>query len=121
MDLDNDDEEEEEEEERNQSVDKQSNNNNHNNETEHEMHQRQWRKRVSRSLGRSASNGDAVKVHEILTDQRLTPFLDIDATDDEQDGSTPLIYAACFGKVDVVQVLLNAGAKVDVQDKRKFF
>ncbi|KAI8144688.1 hypothetical protein BJV82DRAFT_605878 [Fennellomyces sp. T-0311] len=82
------------------------------------MHQRQWRKRVSRSLGRSASNGDAAKVHQILTDQRLTPFLDIDAADDEQDGTTPLIYAACFGKAEVVQVLLNAGAKVDVQDKR---
>ncbi|KAI9499194.1 hypothetical protein BDB00DRAFT_795783 [Zychaea mexicana] len=100
---------------------KQSNNNSsssNSNETEHEMHQRQWRKRVSRSLGRSASNGDAAKVHQILTDERLRPFLDIDATDDEQDGTTPLIYAACFGKADVVHVLLDAGAKVDVQDKR---
>ncbi|KAI7854855.1 hypothetical protein BDC45DRAFT_568645 [Circinella umbellata] len=116
LDLDDDGEEEEEEEE--ESMDKQANTNRHNNETEHEMHQRQWRKRVSKSLGRSASNGDAAKVHQILTDQRLTPFLDIDATDDEKDGTTPLIYAACFGKANVVQVLLNAGAKVDVQDKR---
>ncbi|KAG2224986.1 hypothetical protein INT45_000107 [Circinella minor] len=115
LDLDDDGEEEEEEE---QSMNKQTNTNSHNNETEHEMHQRQWRKRVSKSLGRSASNGDAAKVHQILTDQRLTPFLDIDATDDEKDGTTPLIYAACFGKANVVQVLLNAGAKVDVQDKR---
>ncbi|KAI9278721.1 hypothetical protein BDA99DRAFT_600336 [Phascolomyces articulosus] len=111
LDLDDDEEEEQEQE-----INKQ--NHQHHNETEHEMHQRQWRKRVSRSLGRSASNGDAVKVHQILTDQRLTPFLDIDAADDEQDGTTPLIYAACFGKTEVVQILLNAGAKVDVQDKR---
>ncbi|KAI7875388.1 hypothetical protein K492DRAFT_109526, partial [Lichtheimia hyalospora FSU 10163] len=53
----------------------------------------------------------------ILTDIRLRPFLDVDATDDEQDGITPLIYAACFGKAEVVQVLLDAGADSNVQDK----
>ncbi|KAG0176367.1 hypothetical protein DFQ29_006210 [Apophysomyces sp. BC1021] len=89
---------------------------------EHEIHeqrhQRRWRRRVTRSLSRAASNGDAFIVGQILTDERLRPFLNIDASDDEQDGTTPLIYAACFGKADVVQILLDAGAKVDLQDKR---
>ncbi|KAG0187349.1 hypothetical protein DFQ28_006484 [Apophysomyces sp. BC1034] len=90
---------------------------------EHEIHeqrhQRRWRRRVTRSLSRAASNGDAFIVGQILTDERLRPFLNIDASDDEQDGTTPLIYAACFGKADVVQILLDAGAKVDLQDKRE--
>ncbi|KAI9281027.1 hypothetical protein BY458DRAFT_430039 [Sporodiniella umbellata] len=42
--------------------------------------------------------------------------IDIDAQDDE--GNTPLIYAACFGKLEIAQALIAAGAKVDVQDAR---
>ncbi|KAF7726830.1 hypothetical protein EC973_008431 [Apophysomyces ossiformis] len=87
-------------------------------ESHEQQHQRRWRRKVTKALSRASSNGDALTVRRILTDERLRPFLNIDASDDEQDGTTPLIYAACFGKADVVQILLNAGAKVDVQDKR---
>lgn len=88
-------------------------------ETDDDINEHEWRRRrVSRSLSRSASNGDTAAVQHILTDERWRPFLDIDAPDDERDGTTPLIYAACFGKTEVVRLLLQAGAKVDVQDKR---
>ncbi|KAI8098411.1 uncharacterized protein B0P05DRAFT_521825 [Gilbertella persicaria] len=49
--------------------------------------------------------------------QTLRPFLNLDLADDENDGSTPLIYASCFGKLETVKFLLEVGAKVDVQDK----
>lgn len=106
-------EEEDDEEEEEEDEDKDDE------ERQHRLHQRQWRRRVSRSLSRAASNGDVAMVHRILTDEWVRPFLDLDAPDDEQDGTTPLIYAACFGKSDVVRMLLEAGAGVDVQDKRK--
>ncbi|KAI9310742.1 hypothetical protein BX666DRAFT_1869258 [Dichotomocladium elegans] len=95
-----------------------SEHNDNDSDTEYRVHQRQWRRRVSRSLGRSASSGNADNVKEILTDIRLRPFLDVNAPDDEIDGTTPLIYAACFGKPEVVRILLEAGAKVDIPDKR---
>jgi hypothetical protein len=63
------------------------------------------------AFSRAASHGDVLKIKQLLTK-------DIIDTPDE-DGTTPLIYAACFGKLEVVKVLLEAGAKVDVQDKSK--
>ncbi|GAA5801767.1 DIL domain-containing protein [Helicostylum pulchrum] len=73
--------------------------------------------RLSEILSRSASHGDLVTIRHLVTDTRLSPYVDWDASDDETDGSTPLIYASCFGKIEVVRFLLQVGAKVDVQDK----
>ncbi|KAG2211706.1 hypothetical protein INT47_008803 [Mucor saturninus] len=72
--------------------------------------------RLTAILSRAASHGDLLRLRQIITDTRLSPYIQLDASDDE-DGSTPLIYASCFGKLEVVQYLLQAGAKVDVQDK----
>ncbi|CAO3671524.1 unnamed protein product [Rhizopus stolonifer] len=44
----------------------------------------------------------------------MNPFIDINAKD--KDGTTSLIYAACFGKLEIAQALLAAGAQVDGQD-----
>lgn len=77
-------------------------------------------KKLSEILGRAASHGDIHTVRQIIMDERLRPYLNLDASDDEEnDGSTPLIYASCFGKLDIVKYLLQVGAKVDVQDKSK--
>ncbi|OBZ87085.1 Dilute domain-containing protein C25B8.08 [Choanephora cucurbitarum] len=63
---------------------------------------------------RSASNGDVEKMKEILADESIRPLVDINAPDN--DGTPPLIYAACFGKVEVAQVLIEAGANINAQD-----
>lgn len=77
-------------------------------------------KKLSEILGRAASHGEIQTVRQIIMDERLRPYLNLDASDDEEnDGSTPLIYASCFGKLDIVKYLLQVGAKVDVQDKSK--
>jgi hypothetical protein len=67
---------------------------------------------LNQLLARAASNGDAGCVQDLLKEGRV--YLDLNAKD--EDGSTPLIYAACFGHIDIVYALLNAGANVDVQD-----
>jgi ankyrin repeat protein len=62
---------------------------------------------------KSVSTGNVDKVNEFLKN----PLLDINGKD--EDGTTALIYAACFGKFEIAQALLLAGAKVDNQDSRK--
>jgi hypothetical protein len=74
--------------------------------------------RICQMLSRAASHGDVHTVRNILYDERLRPLVNIDSSDDDC-GSTPLIYAACFGNANVVRTLLEAGATVDKQDKRK--
>jgi hypothetical protein len=64
---------------------------------------------------KSASSGDLEKMQKYL--ETMKPFIDINAKD--EDGTTPLIYAACFGKYEIAQALLQAGAKADSQDSRK--
>lgn len=71
---------------------------------------------LNRLLARAASNGDAKKVQELCRDARQ--YLNLDAQD--EDGTTPLIYAACFGHLDVLYALINAGADVNAQDKCNF-
>jgi ankyrin repeat protein len=73
--------------------------------------------KITRIFSRAASNGDVEKIKEMLATKELRPYIDIDARD--EDGTTPLIYAACFGKVDIALALLDAGAKVNTQDKCK--
>lgn len=74
--------------------------------------------RMSRLLSRAASNGDDKRVCELLENPDARAWIDPDAQD--EDGTTPLIYAACFGYIDVAKALLRAGANVDAQDKCKF-
>ncbi|KAI9494425.1 hypothetical protein BDB00DRAFT_787255 [Zychaea mexicana] len=72
------------------------------------------RTKMNKVFSRAASGGDVAKVTQLLKDERFSPYIDIDAKD--EDGATPLIYAACFGKVEIAQMLLEAGAKTDIQD-----
>ncbi|KAG1111577.1 hypothetical protein G6F42_014981 [Rhizopus arrhizus] len=59
---------------------------------------------------KSVSSGNVEKVNEFLSN----PLIDIDGKD--EDNTTALIYAACFGKFEIAQALLLAGAKLDNQD-----
>lgn len=74
------------------------------------------RAKMTKLFCRAASTGDVDKVTQLLGG-RYRSYIDIDARD--EDGTTPLIYAACFGKVEIAQALLDAGAKTDVQDSCK--
>lgn len=74
------------------------------------------RRKMTKLFFRAATTGDVDKVTQWL-EEPYRPFIDIDARD--EDGTTPLIYAACFGKTTIAQALLNAGAKTDVQDSCK--
>lgn len=65
-------------------------------------------------FARAASNGDVAKVSEMLSDESTRQHIDINARDN--DGTPPLIYAACFGKTEIARILLEAGAQIDVQD-----
>lgn len=70
-------------------------------------------------FSRLASSGNIAKLKEMLSDPTVRPLIDIDARD--SDGTPPLIYAACFGKVEVAQVLIEHGANIDAQDSCKYF
>ncbi|CAO3617501.1 unnamed protein product [Cunninghamella blakesleeana] len=70
--------------------------------------------KMTKLFWRASSAGDLEKVNLFLNDDQLKPFIDMDAKD--EDGTTPLIYAACFGKTDIAHALLSAGAKIDIQD-----
>ncbi|KAF9428118.1 hypothetical protein BGZ76_002057 [Entomortierella beljakovae] len=69
--------------------------------------------KISALFARAASNGDLNRIVDILDNFR--EWVDINAH--EEDGSTPLIYAACFGQTAAVFMLLDAGALVDERDK----
>ncbi|KAI9483649.1 MAG: hypothetical protein EXX96DRAFT_520130 [Benjaminiella poitrasii] len=71
-------------------------------------------KKWTRLFARAASNGDLAIMKEMLVDSEIRPYININAKDN--DGTPPLIYAVCFGKTDVAQVLIEAGAQIDVQD-----
>lgn len=71
--------------------------------------------RITKIFTRAASNGDAKKIRHMLSQEHLRPFIDIDSQD--EDGTTPLIYAACFGALQVLRALLEAGANANTQDK----
>ena len=77
------------------------------------------RTKMNKLFSRAASGGDVAKVTQLLKDEQYSSYIDIDAKD--EDGATPLIYAACFGKVEMTQILLEAGAKTDIQDSCKSF
>ncbi|KAI8994774.1 hypothetical protein BDB01DRAFT_846780 [Pilobolus umbonatus] len=63
---------------------------------------------------KAVSSGDLETITMYLNDDRIRQYIDIDGKD--EDGTTPLIYATCFGKCDIAQALLVAGANVNSQD-----
>ncbi|CAG8647213.1 15329_t:CDS:2, partial [Funneliformis caledonium] len=67
---------------------------------------------ITRIFTRASSNGNLEKVSTML--ETVRKYIDIDAQDEE--GTTPLIYAACFGHESVAFTLLEAGAQVDAKD-----
>lgn len=75
------------------------------------------KKKLTKLFLKSVSSGDVDRLREFLTLNGEEEWIDMDAKD--EDGTTPLIYAACFGKFEIAQALLLAGAKIDVQDSRK--
>ncbi|KAG0043890.1 hypothetical protein BGZ83_010932 [Gryganskiella cystojenkinii] len=71
------------------------------------------RKIMARLFSRAASNGDRARMRDML--EHFRDMIDLDAQD--EDGTSPLIYAACFGHVEIASMLLQAGAVVDARDK----
>ncbi|KAJ9055747.1 hypothetical protein DSO57_1000605 [Entomophthora muscae] len=70
---------------------------------------------ITALIHRATSSGDDETINALLNHPPLADFIDVDAKDEE--GSTPLIYAACFGYYEVAKALVKAGASVNVQDK----
>ncbi|KAG0283114.1 hypothetical protein BGZ96_012523 [Linnemannia gamsii] len=69
--------------------------------------------KMSKLFSRAASNGDMNRVADML--DNFKDWIDLEAQD--EDGTTPLIYAACFGHTEIAFMLLEAGALVDARDK----
>lgn len=69
--------------------------------------------KMSKLFSRASSNGDMNRVADMLDNFRN--WIDLEAQD--EDGTTPLIYAACFGHTEIAFMLLEAGALVDARDK----
>lgn len=70
--------------------------------------------KMNKLFSRAVSSGDVDRVTQLLSNDKTKEYIDVNAKD--EDGATPLIYAACFGKVEIAQALLEAGAKTDIQD-----
>lgn len=70
------------------------------------------KEKITRIFTRAASNGNLEKVSSMLENSK--EYIDLDAQDEE--GTTPLIYACCFAHETVAYTLLEAGAKVDAKD-----
>lgn len=87
-------------------------------EEEEEEQGDQENKKWTSLFNRAASNGDVIKVKEMLSDENIKQYIDINARDN--DGTPPLIYAACFGKTEIAKILIEAGAQIDAQDSCKY-
>ena len=70
---------------------------------------------LQKLLHNAASNGEVRKIENLLHGG-TADFVDVNAPDEE--GTAPLIYASCFGHLNAVQALLDAGADIDRQDRR---
>lgn len=64
-------------------------------------------------LAMAASNGEVERITRLLTGPTKS-FVDVNKAD--ADGNVPIIYACCFGHLDVVAVLLERGADVNRKD-----
>ncbi|KAJ2163039.1 hypothetical protein GGF46_000225 [Coemansia sp. RSA 552] len=69
---------------------------------------------VSLRFARTASNGDVRALERMWDVCRGSQWVNIDHRDDQ--GSTPLICASCFGHTHIAELLLEYGANVDSQD-----
>ncbi|KAK6343226.1 hypothetical protein TWF730_010825 [Orbilia blumenaviensis] len=81
------------------------------------MSEEEKKVRLQKLLNMAASNGEPERVKKILSG-KAREYIDVDAADEE--GSSPLIYAACFGHEEVVTLLVTAGANVNLQDSHKW-
>ncbi|KAJ5550968.1 hypothetical protein N7461_005666 [Penicillium sp. DV-2018c] len=72
---------------------------------------------LQKILNMAASNGDVERVQKLVQGQART-YVDVNMPDEE--GTVPLIYASCFGHLDVVSALIDAGAVVDRQDRNQW-
>ncbi|KAK3899940.1 hypothetical protein C8A05DRAFT_36436, partial [Staphylotrichum tortipilum] len=77
----------------------------------------QKRDTLQRIFIMAASNGNVESVNKILNGKARS-YVDLNAPDDE--GTTALIYASCFGHESVVQALIAAGADVNKQDRNQW-
>ncbi|KAJ4334055.1 hypothetical protein N0V95_009264 [Ascochyta clinopodiicola] len=62
----------------------------------------------------ATSNGELERVKRLL-EGKAREYINMDGVDAE--GTPPLVYASCFGHEDVAAILIQEGAKVDIQDK----
>ncbi|KAJ2857374.1 hypothetical protein GGI22_003533 [Coemansia erecta] len=76
------------------------------------------RDQLSQRFARTASSGDAAALERMWTSCQGKQWIDIDHRDDQ--GSTPLICASCFGHTHIAELLLEYGASVDTQDNCKY-
>ncbi|KAI9725158.1 MAG: hypothetical protein M1828_003500 [Chrysothrix sp. TS-e1954] len=72
---------------------------------------------LQKSLIMASSNGESERLGRLL-EGSAKQYIDLNASDD--DGTPPLIYAACFGHEDILATLSEVGADVDVQDAHKW-
>ncbi|KAJ1934638.1 hypothetical protein GGF37_006289 [Kickxella alabastrina] len=77
------------------------------------------RELLSQRFARTASNGDVNALERMWETCHGDKWVDIDYRDDQ--GSTPLICASCFGHTHIAELLLNNGANVNSQDICKSF
>ncbi|KAJ2761638.1 hypothetical protein IWQ57_005995 [Coemansia nantahalensis] len=75
------------------------------------------RELLSQQFARTASNGNAAALEKMWATCQGTQWVDIDYRDDQ--GSTPLICASCFGHTRIAELLLGYGANVNSQDNCK--
>jgi ankyrin repeat protein len=61
-----------------------------------------------------ASNGDEASLSELL--KALSGLIDLNCKDDE--GSSPMIIATCFGHSFVISQLIDAGADIEAKDNK---
>ena len=60
----------------------------------------------------AARQGDLGRILELLREDPRQAN-----TCSPQDGATPLIYASVIGRLDIVEALISAEARLDAQDK----
>ncbi|OAX84371.1 hypothetical protein ACJ72_01263 [Emergomyces africanus] len=85
--------------------------------TDEKMSDSEKRDVLQKSLNMAASNGDVERVRKLVNGE-ARKYVDVNTPDEE--GTVPLIYASCFGHLDVVSALLEAGADVDKQDRNRW-
>ncbi|KAJ2710409.1 hypothetical protein H4R19_003756, partial [Coemansia spiralis] len=72
------------------------------------------RELLSEQFARTASSGNAAGLESMWATCQGRQWVDIDHRDDQ--GSTPLICASCFGHTRIAELLLEYGANVNSQD-----